>query len=152
LFVQVSEGHTGRLASLTTSCRSVLGLQAPLPNRKLGQHLCSTRTLQPRASNRSYRLVKIAFGKVFGGDAGVIPLTLFRLSSSDIETAPVHDGGSARRLRSWRSISGLPKLFLSATHVITLRLSDIFSSFRILFTRGDGLCLLRVDQPQNALA
>ena len=63
-------------------------------------------------------------------------------------------GGSAPRLRNlyFRGIPfpGLPKLLLSATHVVNLHFFDILQSG--YFTRGDAHCSFHVDRPRNTSA
>jgi hypothetical protein len=63
-------------------------------------------------------------------------------------------GGSAPRLRNlyFRGIPfpGLPKLLLSATHLVNLHLFDIPRSR--YFTRGDAHCPFHVDRPRNTSA
>ena len=75
-------------------------------------------------------------------------------STDDSETMAVvpdsFSGGSAPLLEvlylSGIPFPGLPKLLLSATHLVSLRLR--YSPFRIHFTRWDGRGPLHLDQPR----
>ena len=81
-------------------------------------------------------------------------LTDLLLTSNDDSPPVITDSfldGSAPRLQYFRLYSipfpGLPKLLLSATHLVKLSLSRIQSPFRIHLTRSDGRSPLRVVQP-----
>ena len=150
------EGHAGRLAGLA-SCHFLL---YRLSKRKRRQHHCiavlerSDRVCQIYITNVPSLAMEIFLAAMQRPFAELTDLIIF---SSD-EMVPVDPdsflGGYVPRLEELVldriSFPGLPKLILSASHLLYLMLQ--YSSFRVHFTRGYGHCPLHVDQPRITYA
>jgi hypothetical protein len=148
------EGHAGCLASLASYHCATPTTQYT----KRGQHHCGARAHRSCVSNRPQDRPEFGFGNTFGSNATAIP-------RADISAALVVMMKRCQSfpIRSWvdpphvwnltlRNIPfpGLPKLLLSATHLVTL--SFILFLIPDTFTRRNGHCPLHVDQPRITFA